>query len=184
MLFIMKNLSKGILTNLAMLVLMLCLGGCAINSASTTPQSATVKKAKVVNQSSKKTTVAQSSTATVKKSQTISQVSANSKVNTSNTDSQTKITTSSAANDQQNISKAPTTQVAPKIAAASPSQQITHQQIQLGLGDTASWTDQQGVTHHVDSDGMDRYTNNGSQEVHYQDWSGSLPQNATVSHNN
>ncbi len=54
--------------------------------------------------------------------------------------------------------------------------------IQLGLGDVATWTDQYGITHHVDSDGMDRQTIPGSIEVHYQDWSGPLPDNAQVSH--
>ncbi|PEH03706.1 hypothetical protein [Limosilactobacillus vaginalis] len=54
--------------------------------------------------------------------------------------------------------------------------------VQLGLGDVATWTDQYGITHHVDSDGMDRQTILGSTEVHYQDWSGPLPSNAEVSH--
>ena len=54
--------------------------------------------------------------------------------------------------------------------------------VQLGLGDVAIWTDQYGITHHVDSNGMDRQTILGSTEVHYQDWSGPLPSNAEVSH--
>lgn len=54
--------------------------------------------------------------------------------------------------------------------------------VQLDLGDVATWTDQYGITHHVDSDGMDRQTIPGSTEVHYQDWSGPLPSNAEVSH--
>lgn len=54
--------------------------------------------------------------------------------------------------------------------------------VQLGLGDVATWTDQYGITHHVDNDGMDRQTILGSTEVHYQDWSGPLPSNAEVSH--
>ena len=54
--------------------------------------------------------------------------------------------------------------------------------IQLDLGDVATWTDQYGITHHVDSDGMDRQTIPGSMEVHYQDWSGPLPSEAEVSH--
>ena len=57
------------------------------------------------------------------------------------------------------------------------------QEIQLGLGDVAMWTDEHGINHHVDSDGMDRQTTDGSQQIHYQDWSGNLPQNATVLHN-
>ncbi|MDM8259809.1 hypothetical protein [Limosilactobacillus vaginalis] len=53
-------------------------------------------------------------------------------------------------------------------------------QKQLGLNDVAVWTDQYGVTHHVDSDGMDRQTIAGSSQTNYQDWSGSLPSNAQI----
>ena len=49
---------------------------------------------------------------------------------------------------------------------------------QLGLADVATWTDENGVTHHVDSDGMDRQTKNG--QTTYADWSGPLPSNATI----
>ncbi|WP_267202557.1 hypothetical protein [Limosilactobacillus kribbianus] len=56
------------------------------------------------------------------------------------------------------------------------------EQIQLGLGDVAVWTDSYGITHHVDSDGMDRQTIDGSSEIHYEDWYGSLPTNAQVIH--
>ena len=56
--------------------------------------------------------------------------------------------------------------------------------VQLGLGDVATWTDQYGITHHVDSDGMDRQTIPGSTEVHYQDWSGPLPDGVQVMHEN
>lgn len=56
--------------------------------------------------------------------------------------------------------------------------------VQLGLGDVATWTDQYGITHHVDSDGMDRQTIPGSSEIHYQDWSGPLPGEAQVVHEN
>jgi hypothetical protein len=58
-----------------------------------------------------------------------------------------------------------------------------HEEIQLGLGDVAVWTDSYGITHHVDSDGMDRQTIDGSSEIHYEDWYGSLPTNAQVIHN-
>lgn len=55
---------------------------------------------------------------------------------------------------------------------------------QLGLGDTATWTDQHGVTHHVDSDGMDRQTIAGSSQVNYANWSGPLPSNAQINRQN
>ena len=60
----------------------------------------------------------------------------------------------------------------------------THSNVQLGLADTAVWTDEYGTVHHVDSDGMDRMTIPGSDEVQYQDWSGYLPSNVTVVHGN
>ena len=65
---------------------------------------------------------------------------------------------------------------------SSSSSQESSSQKQLGLNDVAVWTDENGITHHVDSDGMDRQTILGSTEVHYQDWSGPLPSNAEVSH--
>lgn len=59
-----------------------------------------------------------------------------------------------------------------------------HEEIQLGLGDVAVWTDSYGITHHVDSDGMDRQTIAGSSQIHYENWSGALPVEAQVIHNN
>lgn len=60
----------------------------------------------------------------------------------------------------------------------------TKKELQLGLNDVAVWTDQYGITHHVNSDGLDKQTINGSSQVHYEDWSGSLPSNAQIIHNN
>lgn len=51
---------------------------------------------------------------------------------------------------------------------------------QLGLNDVAVWTDQYGITHHVDSDGMDRMTIPGSDQVKYQDWYGAFPDNVVI----
>lgn len=51
---------------------------------------------------------------------------------------------------------------------------------QLGLNDVAVWTDQYGITHHVDSDGMDRQTISGSNQIEYQDWYGAFPDNAVI----
>lgn len=169
-----------------MLVLVLGLGGCASNLASTTHKAESAKSAKIVKQDNKKSTTVQSSTPSVKENQGDSQTTSNNKVSCTSS-SEIKDTTNGSSDEQQNdISKAPTAQATSKVAASSSSQsqRATRHQVQLDLGDVASWTDRQGVTHHVDSDGMDRYTSNGSQEVHYQDWSGSLPQDATVSHNN
>ncbi|MDM8332434.1 hypothetical protein QUW45_07095 [Limosilactobacillus pontis] len=57
------------------------------------------------------------------------------------------------------------------------------QSVQLGLGDVAVWTDQYGIIHHVDCDGMDRQTIPGSTQVHYEDWYGPLPDYAQIIHN-
>lgn len=68
----------------------------------------------------------------------------------------------------------------PNVPAKSDKYQ---EEVQLGLGDTAVWTDQYGIVHHVDSDGLDRQTIPGSSQVHYQDWSGSLPAEAQIVYN-
>ena len=49
---------------------------------------------------------------------------------------------------------------------------------QLGLNDVAVWTDQYGLTHHVNSNGMDRQTISGSTQIEWQDWYGAFPDNA------
>lgn len=64
-------------------------------------------------------------------------------------------------------------------SSSSSSQQVTSQK-QLGLNDVAVWTDANGVTHHVDSDGMDRQTSPNQSGTTYKDWSGSLPSNAQI----
>ena len=51
---------------------------------------------------------------------------------------------------------------------------------QLGLNDVAVWTDQYGITHHVNSNGMDRQTISGSTQIEWQDWYGAFPDNAVI----
>ena len=63
---------------------------------------------------------------------------------------------------------------------SSSSSQESSSQKQLGLNDVAVWTDENGITHHVDSDGMDRQTSANHSGVTYKDWSGSLPSNAQI----
>lgn len=53
---------------------------------------------------------------------------------------------------------------------------------QLGLNDTATWSDPDGTIHHVNSDGLDTITNPTGQTT-YQDWFGPLPTNAQIIHN-
>ena len=64
-------------------------------------------------------------------------------------------------------------------SSTSSSSQSSSQK-QLGLNDVAVWTDENGITHHVDSDGMDRQTSPNQSGVTYKDWSGSLPSNAQI----
>lgn len=64
-------------------------------------------------------------------------------------------------------------------SSSSSSNQASSQK-QLGLGDVAVWTDENGITHHVDSDGMDRQTSSSQSGVTYKDWSGNLPSNAQI----
>lgn len=53
---------------------------------------------------------------------------------------------------------------------------------QLGLNDTATWSDPDGTIHHVNSDGLDTITTPTGQTT-YQDWFGPLPTNAQIIHN-
>lgn len=64
-------------------------------------------------------------------------------------------------------------------SSTSSSSQSSSQK-QLGLNDVAVWTDENGITHHVDSDGMDRQTSPNQSGVTYKDWSGSLPSIAQI----
>ena len=65
-------------------------------------------------------------------------------------------------------------------SSTSSSSQTSTSQKQLGLNDVAVWTDENGITHHVDSDGMDRQTFPNQSGVTYKNWSGSLPSNAQI----
>ncbi len=103
--------------------------------------------------------------------------------NHSNHNSGTTTQTSNSQN-QSTLTATSTTKTATTTKTTAKSNTPAHHEVQLGLGDVASWTDSKGITHHVDSDGMDRETISGSSQVNYQDWSGKLPQNAVVTHNN
>lgn len=99
-----------------------------------------------------------------------------------------KATKKTSKNSKQNSTKK-TSSTSSSASVTSSSQSSSsnansnvnnNSQKQLGLNDVAVWTDQYGVTHHVDSDGMDRQTIAGSSQTNYQDWSGSLPSNAQI----
>ena len=99
-----------------------------------------------------------------------------------------KSTKKTSKNSKQNSTKkTSSTSSSASVTTSSQSSSSTansnvnnNSQKQLGLNDVAVWTDQYGVTHHVDSDGMDRQTIAGSSQTNYQDWSGSLPSNAQI----
>lgn len=99
-----------------------------------------------------------------------------------------KATKKISKNSKQNSTKkTSSTSSSASVTSSSQSSSSTansnvnnNSQKQLGLNDVAVWTDQYGVTHHVDSDGMDRQTIAGSSQTNYQDWSGSLPSNAQI----
>ena len=99
-----------------------------------------------------------------------------------------KATKKTSKNSKQNSTKkTSSTSSSASVTSSSQSSSSTansnvnnNSQKQLGLNDVAVWTDQYGVTHHVDSDGMDRQTIVGSSQTNYQDWSGSLPSNAQI----
>ena len=103
-----------------------------------------------------------------------------------------KATKKTSKNSKQNSTKkTSSTSSSASVTSSSQSSSSTansnvnnNSQKQLGLNDVAVWTDQYGVTHHVDSDGMDRQTTSGNSKITYQDWSGSLPSNAQVIHQN
>lgn len=99
-----------------------------------------------------------------------------------------KATKKTSKNSKQNSTKkTSSTSSSASVTSSSQSSSSTansnvnnNSQKQLGLNDVAVWTDQYGVTHHVDSDGMDRQTIAGSSQTNYQDWSGNLPSNAQI----
>jgi hypothetical protein len=200
-LFIMKKLNKKVLNSSLVIILALGLGGCAANSATTTTHNQdSTRSAKVTKQSSSKKSTKTDSKAESSSNKSVatsqsertsvnqegsSRVAMNASLvstndNSSATVQQRDANATSASSTSTTTTSNVNQNTANTQASATPK---AHQEIQLGLGEVASWTDSEGTTHHVDSDGMDRYTTKGSQEVHYQDWSGSLPQNATVNVN-
>lgn len=152
----MKKFQRVIISGILFVSMGLSLTGCGSKNGNHDSSSSTKNKTeKTVKDSSKKSNNKSSSSSSSENSS--SNASANSAVSTESSDN-------SSSNGSQ---------------AAS-----TSSQKQLGLADVAVWTDENGITHHVDSDGMDRQTISGSSQINYQDWSGSLPSNAQIIHQN
>lgn len=118
------------------------------------------------NDSSKSSTSKDKVTKVVKKSSNNKDKSSHKKSSQSESDENSNSANSNATtNDSE--------------SSTSSSSQSSSQK-QLGLNDVAVWTDENGITHHVDSDGMDRQTSPNQSGVTYKDWSGSLPSNAQI----
>lgn len=183
--FIMK-LNKKVLNGSLVVLLALGLGGCAANSATSTHKTHEASSEQVVKQSSHKKANKTSAKTDVKYAAEKNSTSANSTSLIVTSNSQVAVSSSMTTanhNGQVATNNTAASTVAPAKTAETPATNVKQNQpIQLGLGDVATWTDAKGVTHHVDSDGMDRYTTKGSSQVQYQDWSGQLPNNAVVSH--
>lgn len=98
----------------------------------------------------------------------------------SNKDKQSSHKKSSQSEDESSNSANSNATTNNSESSTSSSSQESSSQKQLGLNDVAVWTDENGITHHVDSDGMDRQTSPNQSGVTYKDWSGSLPSNAQI----
>ena len=107
----------------------------------------------------------------------VTKIDSNSSSSTSSQSTNSKATKSSQGSTTNAATASNSTS---SQGATSSSKANQSSEIQLGLSDVAVWTDENGITHHVDSDGMDRQTTNGSDQITYNDWSGSLPSNAKV----
>ena len=181
----MLQINKKMLNASLAIILALGLGGCGINQATTAHKTSNQPtSAKVVKKSANHKSANQSSKTASSSSESVTNDSAT---------TQPAATTASqqaTQNSYNNGYQQPATSSA-KAASQAESQSNTQSQKstitnqpqaspQLGLGDTAIWTDQYGVVHHVDSDGMDRMTIPGSDQVKYQDWYGPLPANAQI----
>jgi hypothetical protein len=146
----MKKLQRLVFSGLLVLTLAFGLAGCGSNHDSSKSATSKDKVTKVVKKSSSK----DKQSSHKKSSQSESEKDANS----ANSNATTNDSESSTAS----------------------SSQTSASQKQLGLNDVAVWTDENGITHHVDSDGMDRQTSPNQSGVTYKDWSGSLPSNAQI----
>lgn len=185
--------AQKVLTSTVMLMAALGLAGCAKNSSAPATNESHVRSAKVAKADSHKAAKTDKTAKDAKNDSKASSAS-NSVASSSVSSSSQKNNALANSQSKQNESKATT-----PAAASSSSQSVTanskaassssvtakshSEAVQLGLGDTAVWTDNKGVTHHVNSDGLDKQTTQNSNAVSYSDWSGNLPQGVKVEHN-
>lgn len=167
------KMKRLLLSSSVLLMTALGLAGCGNNSSKSATSSSysNVKTTKVVKKHS-----AKSDKKSVDKSN--KNTSSSTKVSDQDVVSIDSNSSNSAANSSDSANSSATTNSSNANQSSKKANQSSS--IQLGLNDVAVWTDANGVTHHVDSDGMDRQTSNGSSQITYNDWSGSLPSNAQV----
>ncbi|WP_301876389.1 hypothetical protein [Limosilactobacillus oris] len=146
----MKKLQRLVFAGLLVLTLAFGLAGCGSNHDSSKSATSKDKVTKVVKHKS------------------------------SSKDKQSSKKSSQSESDENSTSANSNATTNDSKSSTSSSSQESSSQKQLGLNDVAVWTDENGVTHHVDSDGMDRQTTAGSSSITYKDWSGSLPSNAQI----
>ncbi|MBF0601158.1 hypothetical protein [Limosilactobacillus oris] len=146
----MKKLQRLVFAGLLVLTLAFGLAGCGSNHDSSKSATSKDKVTKVVKHKS------------------------------SSKDKQSSKKSSQSESDENSTSANSNATTNDSKSSTSSSSQESSSQKQLGLNDVAVWTDENGVTHHVDSDGMDRQTSPNQSGVTYKDWSGSLPSNAQI----
>ena len=181
--------AQKVLSSMVMLTAALTLAGCAKSSSAPATNESHVRSAKVTKAPSHKAAktdkaAAKGSKQAASASSSVTSSSAAKISSTSN--SQNKAVANSQSESSQATAPAAASRatMAHSSANASSVNANSHSEaVQLGLGDTAVWTDSQGVTHHVNSDGLDKQTSKNSNSVSYSDWSGSLPQGVKVEHN-
>ncbi|WP_235857979.1 hypothetical protein [[Lactobacillus] timonensis] len=169
-------MQRKVLAGTVMLMVALGLTGCVKSSSAPATNESHVRSARVAKSSSHKSSRHESS-ASVSSTQNSAKTATSQYATTQQSNA-----TSQAAT--QNSNQGSTNQAVVNNGSNHQATASSHseQRVQLGLGDVAVWTEN-GVTHHVDSDGMDRQTTNGSSTIHYSDWSGQLPQGVQVQHN-
>lgn len=153
----MKKLQRLVFSGLAVLTLTFGLAGCGSN-----------------NHNSSKSSTSKDKVTKVEKHKSSDKKQSSSKSSKAKSSSDENDESTSASSSNSSV----TTNSQSSTSSSSSSQKVS--QKQLGLSDVAVWTDENGVTHHVDSDGMDRQTSPNQSGTTYKDWSGSLPSNAQI----
>ena len=146
----MKKLQRLVFSGLLVLTLAFGLAGCGSNHDSSKSATSKDKVTKVVKHKS------------------------------SSKDKQSSKKSSQSESDENSTSANSNATTNDSESSTSSNSQESSSQKKLGQNDVPVWTDENGVTQHVDTDEMDRQTKAGSSSITYKDWSGSLPSNAQI----